>query len=115
MERWQGKADGRITTWLAPHSPYLCDPEFLARCAREAAQLGGGQPHPCLETAGQVTLSLERYGKTPIQLLLDAGILDQPTILAHCLYPTDEDLDLLVGKEVGIARHLKPTWRWRWA
>jgi len=104
VERWQGKADGRITTWLAPHSPYLCDPEFLARCAREAAQLGVGNHIHASETAGQVTLSLERYGKTPIQLLLDAGILDQPTILAHCLYPTDEDLDLLVGKEVGIAQ-----------
>jgi len=104
VERWQGKADGRITTWLAPHSPYLCDPDFLARCAREATRLGVGNHIHAAETAGQVTLSLERYGKTPIQVLADAGILEQPTILAHCLYPTDEDLDLLVGKEVGIAQ-----------
>ena len=104
VERWQGKADGRITTWLAPHSPYLCDPEFLARCAREAAQLGVGNHIHAAETAGQVSLSLERYGKTPIQVLSDAGMLEQPTIIAHCLYPTDEDLDLLVGKEVGIAQ-----------
>ena len=104
VERWQGKADGRITTWLAPHSPYLCDPDFLARCAREAARLGVGNHIHAAETAGQVTLSLERYGKTPLQVLADAGMLEQPTILAHCLYPTDEDLDLLVGKEVGIAQ-----------
>jgi len=104
VERWQGKADGRITTWLAPHSPYLCDPDFLARCAQEAARLGVGNHIHAAETAGQVTLSLERYGKTPLQVLADAGILDQPTIIAHCLYPTDEDLDLLVGKEVGIAQ-----------
>ena len=104
VERWQGKADGRITTWLAPHSPYLCDPDFLTRCAKEAAQLGVGNHIHVAETAGQVALSLERYGKTPIQVLAEAGILDQPTIIAHCLYPTDEDLDLLVGKEVGIAQ-----------
>ena len=104
VERWQGKADGRITTWLAPHSPYLCDPDFLARCAREAARLGVGNHIHAAETAGQVSLSLERYGKTPVQVLADAGILDQPTIIAHCLYPTDEDLDLLVGKPVGIAQ-----------
>ena len=42
VERWQGKANGRITTWLAPHSPYLCDPDFLSRCAKEAARLGVG-------------------------------------------------------------------------
>ncbi len=104
VERWQGKADGRITTWLAPHSPYLCDPDFLARCAREAANLGVGNHTHAAETAEQVTLSLERYGKTPIQVLADSGLLDHPAILAHCLYPTDADLDLLAGREVGIAQ-----------
>jgi len=104
VERWQGKADGRITTWLAPHSPYLCDPDFLARCAREAARLGVGNHIHAAETAGQVALSLERYGKTPVQVLADAGILEQPVILAHCLYPSDDDLDLLAGREAGIAQ-----------
>lgn len=104
VERWQGKADGRITTWLAPHSPYLCDPDFLALCAKEAARLGVGNHIHVAETSGQIALSLERYGKTPVQILADVGLLDQPAILAHCLYPSDEDLDLLVGKEVGIAQ-----------
>ena len=104
VERWQGKANGRICTWLAPHSPYLCDPEFLARCAKEAARLGVGNHIHVAETSGQITLSLDRYGKTPVQILADVGLLDQPAILAHCLYPTDEDLDLLVGKAVGIAQ-----------
>ena len=104
VERWQGKADGRITTWLAPHSPYLCDPDFLTRCAKEAAQLGVGNHIHVAETAGQITLSLDRYGKTPVQILADTGLLDQPAILAHCLYPSDADLDLLVGREVGIAQ-----------
>ena len=104
VERWQGKADGRITTWLAPHSPYLCDPDFLTRCAKEAARLGVGNHIHVAETAGQITLSLERYGKTPVQILADTGLLDQPAILGHCLYPSDADLDLLVGKEVGIAQ-----------
>jgi 5-methylthioadenosine/S-adenosylhomocysteine deaminase len=104
VERWQGKANGRITTWLAPHSPYLCDPDFLSRCAKEAARLGVGNHIHVAETSGQIGLSLERYGKTPVQILADVGLLDQPAILAHCLYPSDEDLDLLVGKAVGIAQ-----------
>ena len=104
VERWQSKADGRITTWLAPHSPYLCDPDFLNRCAKEAARLGVGNHIHVAETAGQIALSLDRYGKTPVQILADVGLLDQPAILAHCLYPSDEDLDLLVGKAVGITQ-----------
>lgn len=104
VERWQGKADGRITTWLAPHSPYLCDPDFLARCAKEAERLGVGNHIHVSETAEQVTLSFERYGKSPVQLLADVGLLDQPAIFAHCLYPLEEDLELMAGKPVGVAQ-----------
>ncbi|HMR66540.1 MAG TPA: amidohydrolase family protein, partial [Anaerolineae bacterium] len=39
-ERWHGQADGRITTWLAPHAPYTCDDEFLAASAKHAQRLG---------------------------------------------------------------------------
>ena len=28
---WHGKADGRITTMLAPHAPYTCPPDYLKR------------------------------------------------------------------------------------
>ncbi|MGB4595850.1 MAG: amidohydrolase [Anaerolineaceae bacterium] len=104
VERWQGKADGRITTWLAPHSPYLCDPDFLKRCAVEAQRLGVGNHIHVSETAEQVSLSFERYGKSPVQLLADVGLLDQPAIFAHCLYPSEEDLALMVGRSVGIAQ-----------
>lgn len=104
VERWQGKAEGRITSWLGPHSPYLCDPDFLRRCALEAQRLGVGNHIHVAETAEQVTLSFERYGKSPVQVLADAGLLDQPAILAHCLYPSEDDLELLAGRPVGIAQ-----------
>ena len=42
VSRWQGRADGRITTWMAPHSPYLCGPEFLRRSASFARELKVG-------------------------------------------------------------------------
>lgn len=104
VERWQGKANGRVTTWLGPHSPYLCDPDFLKRCARLAEQLKVGNHIHVSETSEQVTLSYDRYDRSPVGLLADVGLLDQPAIFAHCLYPSDEDLDLMVGKPVGIAQ-----------
>jgi len=104
IERWQGKAEGRITTWLGPHSPYLCDPDFLSRCALEAQRLGIGSHIHVSETAEQVTLSYQRYSKSPVQILQDSGLLDQPCILAHCLYPTDEDLKIIAEHPAGIAQ-----------
>lgn len=104
VERWQGKAGGRITTWLGPHSSYLCGPEFLRRCAEEAGRLGVGNHLHVSETREQVTLSLERYGRTPVEVVAEAGLLDHPAIFAHCIYPTESDLELMRGRLVGIAQ-----------
>lgn len=104
IRRWQGQADGQIKTWLGPHSPYLCGPDFLHTCAQMAEEMDVGVHIHAAETREQVEGSLAQYQKTPIQLLLDAGILDRPTILAHCLYPTEEDLKIIADHPAGIGQ-----------
>jgi len=101
---WQGKADGRITTWLGPHSPYLCGPDFLRESARLAESLDVGIHLHVSETSEQVEQSLEKYGMTPVRLLQETGILDCPTILAHCSYPTEEDLKIIADHQAGIGQ-----------
>ena len=104
VSRWQGKADGRIKTWLGPHSPYLCGPDFLQKCAQIAGDLDVGVHLHVAETQEQVDASLAQYEKSPIQVLLDAGILERPAILAHCLYPTEEDLQIIADHPAGIGQ-----------
>ncbi len=103
VQRWQGAAEGRITTWLGPHAPYTTTPEFLSLCARYAHDLGVGIHIHVSETADQVTYSYQQYGRSPVKVLLDSGVLDVPTILAHCLYPEEEDVQILADHPVGIA------------
>lgn len=45
----------------------------------------------------------EKYGKTPARLFYDAGVMDKPTIFAHCVYVEDEDLDLFLEKNATVA------------
>lgn len=99
---WQGKADGRITTWLAPHAPYTTSPEFLRMSARKAQNLGVGIHTHVSETAEQVELSLQEHGITPVQMLEDSGVFEVPTILAHCLYATEQDIELMSHYPTGI-------------
>lgn len=103
VARWQGKADGRITTWLGPHAPYTTGPDFLRLSAARAKNLGVGIHIHISETAGQVALSLQEYGITPVKMLAETGVLDGPAILGHCLYPTDEDVQILSGVSAGVA------------
>jgi 5-methylthioadenosine/S-adenosylhomocysteine deaminase len=103
IERWQGTADGRITTWLGPHADYTTGPDFLRLAAQRAHELNVGIHIHISETAEQVHLSLDKYGATPVKILADTGVLDVPTILAHCVFPTQEDITLLSGFQASIA------------
>jgi 5-methylthioadenosine/S-adenosylhomocysteine deaminase len=103
VQRWQGKADGRITTWLGPHAPCTTTPDFLRLSAQRARELGVGIHIHVSETQEQVDLSLKQYGITPVQQLEETGIFDVPTILAHCRFPTESDLALMSGRNTGVA------------
>jgi 5-methylthioadenosine/S-adenosylhomocysteine deaminase len=103
IQRWQGKADGRITTWLGPHAPYTTGPEYLRLCATRAQELNVGIHTHVSETANQVKISLEEFGVTPIKMLAENGVFDVPTILAHCKYPTEKDFDILKKANTGIS------------
>ena len=104
VSEWQGKAEGRIKTWMGPHSPYLCGPEFLRHCAQLAEELDAGIHLHVAETKNQVDQSLEKYGMTPLQLLEDVGVFSRPTILAHCLFANETDLDIIAEKSAGIGQ-----------
>ena len=101
--RWQGAANGRITTWIAPHAPYTCDDDFLRAARDRAADLGIGIHIHVAETRGQTEAHVRKRGVTPIRLLDDLGILQLPTILAHAAGATDDDIRLLADRPAGVA------------
>jgi 5-methylthioadenosine/S-adenosylhomocysteine deaminase len=103
VERWSGAAGGRITTWLAPHAPYTCDDDFLRASAARARDLGVGIHTHVAETAEQTQASLEKRGITPIRVLEETGVLEQPTILAHAVGVTADDIRLLANYPAGVA------------
>ena len=103
-ERWQGQANGRITTWMAPHAPYTCDDDFLRAAADHARRLGIGIHIHAAEEMGQTKASLEKRGITPIQVLAETSILEVPTIIAHGCGILPEDIPILQqASQVGVA------------
>jgi 5-methylthioadenosine/S-adenosylhomocysteine deaminase len=95
VERWQGQAKGRITTWMAPHAPYTCDDDFLRATVAHAKHLGAGIHIHAAEEIGQTQASLQKRGLTPIQVLAETGVLDVPVIIAHGCGILPQDIDLL--------------------
>lgn len=103
VQDYQGAANGRITTIMAPHAPYTCDDDFLRATAKKAQEIGSGIHIHAAENQEQTQSSLAAHGKTPIEILRDTGVLDVPTLLAHLCGATEADLDLLQNYQTGVA------------
>lgn len=90
-----GTADGRITTSLAPHAPYTVDDHDLAVTAELAREHGLLVHLHAAENKAQTDHSLERHGRTPIEVLERAGLLDTDLLIAHGTGITGWDLAVL--------------------
>lgn len=103
VKDYQGAANGRIRTIMAPHAPYTCDDEFLRATARKADELGVGIHIHAAENMDQTRASLDKHDLTPIQVLEKTGILDQYTLIAHGCGLTPPDIEILSRYHTGIA------------
>ncbi len=94
VSEWNGRA-GLLSLRLGPHSPYTCSPEELAACARASEELGVGAHLHVEDSEPQIAASLERYGRTPLQVVADSGLLERPLIIGHGYWILDEERALL--------------------
>lgn len=101
-ERDVAKDCDRLTFKLGPHAPYTCDDEFLKIVAAEAKKENMGIHVHLSESESEISQIQEEYGCTPIALAEKCGIFDVPTIAAHCVQVTDEDIAILKRKKVSV-------------
>ena len=95
LHRLYDGADGRVRVYVGLHAEYTSD-ETVARAAVElAAKLGVGVHVHLSESATEVKGCIERHGVTPPVYFERLGLFDVPTIAAHCVHLTDEDIDIL--------------------
>jgi len=101
IRAWKG--DPLITPSIADHSAYACSPDTLRKSKDLAEKYGVLLQVHLSETEWEVGEILKRYGKTPIALLDNIGILDGNVVAAHCVWPTAEEVDILAQKRVSVA------------
>lgn len=101
IKGWKG--DELITPCIAPHALYTCGPETLKR-ARDVADKYDIPIHIHLsETKWEVNEIKNRYGRSSVEYLDSLGFLDERVLAAHCVWLTDEEIDLLAKRDVGVS------------
>lgn len=105
FKKWDGAGDGRFKVMLGPHAPYTCPPEYIKK-VRDAAEKYNIPIHIHLcETKGEVDNCLKEYGLTPIALMDNLGLFEQPTLAAHCVHVNDNDIKIMAQKHVCVAHN----------
>lgn len=102
---WHGKADGRITTMMAPHAAYTCPPDYIERIVEAAHELNLPLHTHMSETAAEVEQNVKQYGSRPPEHLAKLGVFSRPCLVAHGVHLTDEEIALLQKHDVRISHN----------
>lgn len=101
IENW--KDSDLVTPCIAPHATYTCGPDNYKR-AKEMAEKYDVMIHTHLaETQFEVSETERRYGKTPVEYFEDIGLLSDRLFAAHCVWLTDNEIELLAKRNVGVS------------
>jgi 5-methylthioadenosine/S-adenosylhomocysteine deaminase len=100
--KWHGAAKGRITAMYAPHSALSCSREFLMKVREMASKDSLGIHIHVLETENELNLMKKRYGMCSINLLDSIDFLGQDVLAVHCIWLSDDDINIMKNKKVNI-------------
>ncbi len=104
-ERYGRGCHPRITLMVAPHAVYTCSPETLEYARDTAAAHDIGITIHVSETQDEQRIVRERYGKTPVELLRDLGMLGPRTLLVHAVWVNDGDIEIMREHGVSVAHN----------
>lgn len=104
-EKWHMSDRGRIRIDAAIHAEYTTSESLWSEIGGYAKEQGLIMQVHLSETQAEHDGCIEKYKKTPAQLFCDAGVFDAKTVAAHCVWASDEDIEIFVEKGVSVAHN----------
>lgn len=105
IERWHGACDGRLGAGVSCSAPQRVTPDYL----RALSALSRRHDLPfvvhVLETRTQRVLGDVKYGKSLVQVIDEAGILDERVQVVHAIWIDDTDIEVLARSGATIAHN----------
>ena len=106
VKDYNGAGSGRLKIDMSLHAEYTNTEQmsrFIAEYTRENGL--GMQVHISETEKEHRECMARRGGRTPIEFFRDCGLLDSRTTAAHCVYLTDNDINIIKEKKVSVAHN----------
>jgi len=88
-------SEGRVRTWVGLEHLFYCSPAAFRRAAEMAEEYETGIHTHSSESIWEVQESLKQFGRRPIEEFYNRGILTDHTVVAHCVWLDDREIELL--------------------
>ncbi|HEY2980732.1 MAG TPA: amidohydrolase [Anaerolineales bacterium] len=106
IQQWHGGADGRIHVWVGLEHMFYASLPAYQRAIEMSKRYQVGFCTHTNESRFDVEETQRRYGQRPIEALEKFGLLDAPhVLLAHCVWLSDHEIELLAQHRVGVAHN----------
>lgn len=102
-EKYHNTQNGRIKIDMSLHAEYTNNLSIIEQFGEYTKGRGQINHIHLSETKSEHDACKEKYGKTPARLFADAGVLDSPAILAHCVWVEDDDIEIFAEKGATVA------------
>jgi len=95
IEKWNGRADGRIRCCFAPRFAISCTRELLNEVAKLAREHGVLIHTHASENRGECEIVERESGMRNVAYLDSLGVSGAHVMLAHCVHLSDEEMQML--------------------
>ena len=102
---YNSDGDGKIKIYVSADAPHTCNPDTIKLCVDLAKELNTGLHIHLAETIDEETKIKSRYNKRSTEYLNDLDVFDVPVVLAHGIYVSDSDIEILKKIRGGISHN----------
>lgn len=95
-------SDGRVRSWVGLEHIFYCSPEAFRAAAALAEEYDTGLHTHANESLWEVEESIRRLGRRPVEQFETYGILGSQSVLAHCCWLDDHEIDLIAGTGTSV-------------
>jgi 5-methylthioadenosine/S-adenosylhomocysteine deaminase len=103
LETHRTASDGRVRTWVGLEHLMYCSEQCFAEAVALMEEFDTGLHTHSSESIWEVEESLKRWGRRPIEVFYNRGILGPNTVVAHCVWLSDIEIELLAKTGTGVA------------
>jgi 5-methylthioadenosine/S-adenosylhomocysteine deaminase len=101
---WLGRSE-KIRPSVFCHSPYTCSKETLLDAKRLCDEFGLLLQIHVAETRWESEHIRSAHGLSPIAYLDRLGLLDELTLLAHCVWVDDKDIAIIAARKAKVSHN----------